>query len=946
MKPKTKLLFSFFLCSISSVIIAQPVNINTAKTIAEHHLASISEPILKSTATQRSTFHFTSVKTVVENKDTLYYILNDTINKGFVIVSADQRAWPILAYSTEGSFNEKKQPEAFTDWMDNRKKEIEYIKKNNIQADNNTIAAWENLHLKSSAVETTSVEPLIKTQWDQGCYYNSMCPTDAAGSCGHVATGCSATAMAQIMKFWNFPTKGIGSHSYFHPVYGNLSADFGSTTYQWGEMANNVTSENDAVATLMYHCGVSLETNYGSNASSAWEPRDELVKYFNYSSKSMLIKRDAFSSKKWIQILKSELDLGHPISYTGSSYTVGHAFICDGYQGEEYFHFNWGWSGSFDGYFYLGDLNPGGSNFSLYQFALIDLVPGDLPDGHNGFFLSSNVLDIATKGGTTSINICSSSNWTASCNQEWLSLNANSGVAGKTTLTLSAPENKAGIDRSATITISAAGFGTQTIIVNQLIKVNVTPGNLYNTLEDKICRTTQLTLKGTMDARDFKTMRDAMPALTDVDLSEVTIVAYTGTEGPNENNNIEYPENEIPSNAFNISSCQGHCFLKSIILPTTITSIGPLAFANSKNLTKIDIPESVTNIRDRAFNSCIALINVDKNNQSYSSIDGVLFNKTQTELIQCPISRSGNYTIPSSVTTIEFSAFESCSKLTGITMPSSVISIGHSAFSKCNGITSITIPYSVTSIQDLAFISCSALINVEKSNPNYSSIDGVLFDKEQTVLIHCPTSKNETYTIPSSVTSIRSHAFYECIGLTSVAIPSTVTLIEVAAFAYCRGLTTINIPVSVTAIGAFAVAGCGELTSISIPSSATTIGMCAFQDCRKLSTIIAYPISPINLNSSFSVFDNINKYTCTLYVPYGSKTSYQSANQWKDFTNIVEMSGILLSKNSIGMGPKANTTPIIISSSSNWNATSDQTWLTINPSSGTAGRDSINLTIS
>ena len=129
MKPKIKLLF--FLCSVSSVTIAQPVSINTAKAIAEQHLASVSKSMLKSTVTQRSTYHFTSVKSVVENKDTLYYILNDTINNGFVIVSADQRAWPILAYSTEGRFNEKKQPEAFLYWMDNRKKEIEYIKKNN-----------------------------------------------------------------------------------------------------------------------------------------------------------------------------------------------------------------------------------------------------------------------------------------------------------------------------------------------------------------------------------------------------------------------------------------------------------------------------------------------------------------------------------------------------------------------------------------------------------------------------------------------------------------------------------------------------------------------------------------------------------------------------------------------------------------------------------------------
>ena len=178
MKPKIKLLFTAFLCSISSFIVAQPVNIQTAKAIAENYLAVVSKSTLKSASIKRSTFHFTSVKVAVENKDTLCYILNDTINNGFVIVSSDKRAWPILGYSTDGCFNEKKQPEAFTAWMDNQKKDIEYIIKNNIQANSEIKAKWQDLSLESSMIETVSVEPLLQTKWDQGCFYNSMCPAD------------------------------------------------------------------------------------------------------------------------------------------------------------------------------------------------------------------------------------------------------------------------------------------------------------------------------------------------------------------------------------------------------------------------------------------------------------------------------------------------------------------------------------------------------------------------------------------------------------------------------------------------------------------------------------------------------------------------------------------------------------------------------------------------
>lgn len=915
-----RILFTAFLCSVSTILIAQSVNISEAKAIAEHHLTSVSRSTLKSASSKGRNFQFASIKATVENKDTIYYILNDTINKGFVIVSADKRAWPILGYSTEGSFDEKRQPEAFVEWMNNRKKEIEYIKKNNLQPDNATVASWQNLSLKSSAIETSSVEPLIQTQWDQGCYYNAMCPADAAGPCGHTVTGCTITAMAQIMKYWNYPTKGTGSHSYYDPTYGDLSADFGSTTYQWNQMPNRVISPNDAVATLMYHCGVSLDAEYGAGATSAWDPRDELVQYFNYSSKAILINRDEFTTSDWGNLLKSELDLGHPIWYMGFG-LIGHSFICDGYQDEEYFHFNWGWSGSADGYFYLGNLNPAGNTLNENQSALLKLVPGDLPDGYNGFFLSSNSLDIATMGGSDSIDICSSANWTASSDQSWLLLSTNTGVSGKTTLVLTAAENQTGSDRSATVTISAAGFSDQSITVTQFTKVNVTPGGLYNLVSKNAAAITKLTLSGNIDARDFKTMRDAMPALKYVDLSNAIIVTYTGTEGPSNFENKTYPANRIPDNAFSKAYCKGKISLEEFILPRSINSIGDFSFYGCSYLKKIDISASVINLGNLAFESCNALIYVDKANPNYSSIDGVLFDKNQTNFIHCPTSKTGNYTIPSSVTSIKNFAFESCGKLS-----------------------SITIPSSVTSIEEPAFRDCSASIVVEENNSKFSGNDGVLFNKEQTALICCPISKKGSYIIPSSLSSIENWAFYHCSELTDISMAASISFIGNGAFNGCNKLTTITIPTSVIYIGEQTFYSCKGLLDLTIPLSTKSIGFGAFSNCNKLSSIHAYPISPIDLNSSSDVFMNINKTTCTLYVPFSTRDSYKEANQWKDFVNIVEMPGIFLSQSSIGVGPIEKTTQVAITSSSNWTATSDQTWLSISPSNGLAVRESIFLT--
>jgi len=192
----------------------------------------------------------------------------------------------------------------------------------------------------------------------------------------------------------------------------------------------------------------------------------------------------------------------------------------------------------------------------------------------------------------------------------------------------------------------------------------------------------------------------------------------------------------------------------------------------------------------------------------------------------------------------------------------------------------------LTSIGDFAFTNCSGLIHVDAGNPNYSSLEGVFYDKAKTKLITCPISKTGTLTIPSSVTTIGNTSFYGCTGLISVLIPTSVKTIEESAFMYCTGLYSVNIPSLVTTLGAGAFQFCTGLTSVTIPSSVTAIGGVAFYQCSKLTSIFANSITPVDLTSSASVFAGVNTTTCTLYVPTGSNSAYQAANQWQDFVNI------------------------------------------------------------
>lgn len=248
----------------------------------------------------------------------------------------------------------------------------------------------------------------------------------------------------------------------------------------------------------------------------------------------------------------------------------------------------------------------------------------------------------------------------------------------------------------------------------------------------------------------------------------------------------------------------------TITIPDSVTSIGYGAFGVCSGLTEVTLGNSVTDIDISAFNNCTSLmdITVDTTNPVYSSIDGVLFNKTQTELVRYPPGKTGSYIIPDIVTAIGGMAFQACTGLTGtLTIPDSVTSIGSSAFGVCSGLTGINIGNAVTTIGDMAFINCSSL--------------------------------TDTLTIPDSVTIIGHHAFYNCTGLTWLDLGSGVTTIGAEAFRYCDGLTGFTIGNSVLSIGNYAFYSCNGLTGkLKIPDSVINVGKMAFRFCTGLTDVI------------------------------------------------------------------------------------------------------------
>lgn len=327
------------------------------------------------------------------------YVFNRYNSKGYLVVSADDEFPAVLGYSDSGSFDSETMPPALKWWLSEYAREIESFR---------SVEGDMSLQTESaSSMEKTPIEPLIKSQWNQDAPYNNLCPPVKNGAAELSATGCVATAMAQIMYYHKWPETGKGSYSYEYTMTdktkNNLSLDFSQVRFDWGNMLDRYDegSYNDeqakAVAELMYACGVSVEASY-AKSTSANTVKDvvALCEYFGYSKEMRYLYREyTRSSIEWENVIYESLSKKSPVIYSGASDAGGHSFICDGYSGDGYYHFNWGWAGSSDGYFLLHLLNPSdqgiggsGAGYNDRQLIIYNIHPakeGETADYEPGY---------------------------------------------------------------------------------------------------------------------------------------------------------------------------------------------------------------------------------------------------------------------------------------------------------------------------------------------------------------------------------------------------------------------------------------------------------------------------------------------------------------------------------------------------------------------------------
>lgn len=698
MKNTTLIILGILLIILSPHLSAAPINKDQALKIAMDFYQSIGYILPKQHNT--ITWNFS-------NKVYAINFVTEPKHKGigYVIVAGDDQISPILAFSTQGRLNVEN--DCIKTLISDYGNEIE-IKQNGKEE---SLTCDTTYYTKKQ----DSCAPLLKDiSWGQGSPYNQLIPLDADNS--QCLVGCTAVALGQIMKYYNYPLQGNGTHAYIKNNNNRIlsaNTNYNALNIAWEQIKGKYSPKDtleakEGVCKILRYCALSVEANFSAQATSAGinNAKNSLIKHFRYHPSLQLIEKKDMPDQTFKELLYRELDAKRPMIF--SAYK--HAFICDGYI-DDFFHFNWGWNGNMNGYFKLSALTAGMNNFKIPERVIVNIFPDTIPEQKKNIFLDKN------KSLKESLSIDSL--------LKLSSLKITGNLKGQDLMLL----RKMG---GATNSIWEEGGNLRKLDLSEanIISDFKNPYLFQDLKKEKISITcTQSSENGNSHTRRFyfEYMNDGLwKAFCNFNPND-----YSKERKYTQENNSYYCSHFQRKNTIGYCLFKNCTNLQKIKLPNKTKEIMQEAFSGCILLESIEIPSSVKNIERGICRGCISLesISVNEKNKLYKSLEGVLYNKKMSKLILYPISKKETeYIMPPKVTELSAHAFAENIFLRKIKLSPFIKKIPKGTFSYCHSLQTLNLPDYITDIDDEAFCNCENLAIIYLSN-NLHSIGIDVFKK-------------------------------------------------------------------------------------------------------------------------------------------------------------------------------------------------------------------------
>ena len=731
---------------------------------------------------------------VTPQQTTPYYIFNFNDSTGYAIVGGDDRMPAIVGYSDKGTLNPDNLPVNLKSFLAAYKATVESVEKGDTSAVKNVKAA-----MKREAGSYTPIAPLLGgIEWSQNAPFNNLCPKYDGKH--NAVTGCVATAMAQIMRYWKYPSSLLeGIPAYVSDRY-NIPIDSipNGIGYDWDNMPEKyngdfTNNQAFAVATLMQHIGASVKMDYGPE-SGAYDKDviPALTHYFGYDKDIIkMLDRTNFEWEDWNKILLDELGKKRPIYYCGHSFIGGHAFVCDGMDSDGYYHINWGWGGESNDYFDITILNPNnGIGFNESNSAILGIVPNNSQDKQPSFEYDRMVVsDISDFSYSSERNSVSDS---FSGSVSYVLSNFSKSESVLFTLGIKAEDGH--------IIPVSTDYLTQLIPMGEFRKFTVNFDYPFPVGEYK--------LYGIQSSDNGETWKTCYGKYQMLYVTESKLLATKYIYIRTNSDNLHY-ELDLLSKEAKLMYYRGNSSVVSV--PSEVTFEGKKyavrkvardCFQDNPNLVRVELPEGLTDLGE------------------FYSVDG----KVTPMFYDSPLE---SIDIPKSVVNIGDGCFFGCKNLQAINIPkdSHLEVVGSACFGRCNKLESISFPKSLKEFR--------GYLEKEPVNGEVKVFGGTFFECKNLRSVFIPEDCKLEY--------LPMFCLKECYNLVEITLPSSLKVLGEWCFKDCSSLTNIMLPEGTEVLGTFCFGFCEALESINLPSTLREIESYCFSNCHKLQGKLVVP---------------------------------------------------------------------------------------------------------